>query len=691
MTTNATGTDRVSLRTSPALSLAVLKVNSDKLGTDLIEQFVPFVGECLRANPTTAVSAVDVQAQLHESFGLQLPIGALRVVLQRCAKRGLVRRTNNIYEPDAEAIAALPNLSVERQQALREQNALYARLCTFAERYYEVVWTAAYAEDLLLRFVALRAAPLLEVTIEGAPIVSMRTATAGGDEQIVEAFVVYLYENDPVGYGYLASLTKGSVLASALYLDADIGNAGRSFNKVTFYIDAPILVRALGFCPPAQAGAARELFNLLTADGARLACFTHSLKEIDGILDRARQTVADPRRHSATCGETTLHFLESGVSASDIAEYQDSLRERIGNLGIYIRDKPETTRDNSVDESALEKALTPLYKNPGPVLADVESLTAIHRLRGASAERRLEDAGAVFVTSNQGLARTANEFFRAEVGRHTAPLALADHVLATLAWLKRPGHAPDLPAKLVVADCYAALCPPDDTWPAYIAQLRKLVDERVISEPEYQVLRHDHQVRALLVHQSKTTGEPFAEGDIKHVLGVARATIAADKDAAARAAEAERDQAKQAAAAASAYAADMQRTAEQERRAREDEARVSQQQLEKANAKPEEDDERLAGYLARGAVRVLAAALVLLGVAYQFFAAPKPFTIGATATAPGWVKWPVFGLTLMGLLLAAAVAGGLDLKLGLARLERWLQQRLLRFIQGLRNRARQHG
>lgn len=687
MTTNAMGTERVSLRTSPALSLAVLKVNSDKHGSDLIEQFVPFVGECLRTNPATAVSAVDVQAQLHESFGLQLPIGALRVVLQRCAKKGLVRRTHSVYQPDPDAIAALPNLAVERQQAVREQNALYARLCTFAERYYEVEWTAAHAEDLLLRFVALRAAPLLEVTIEGAPIVSLRTANAGGDEQIVEAFVVYLYENDPVGYGYLASLTKGSVLASALFLDADIGNAGRSFNRVTFYIDAPILVRALGFCPPAQSIAARELLSLLTADGARLACFTHSLKEIDGILDRARQTVADPRQHSATCGETALHFLESGVSASDISEYQDGLRELIGNLGVYIRDKPETARDDSIDESALEEALMPLYKSPGPVLADVESLTAIHRLRGASAERRLEDAGAVFVTSNQRLARTANEFFGAEVGRHTAPLALADHVLATLAWLKRPGHAPDLPAKLVVADCYAALCPPDDTWPAYIAQLKKLVDERVISEPEYQVMRHDHQVRALLVHQAKTTGEPFAEGDIQHILSVARASIAADKDTAARAAEAERDQARQTAAAATAHAREMQRVAEEERQAREEAARASQQQLEQANAKPGQDDERLAGYLARGIVRGIAAVFLLVGVLYQFFAAPKPFTIAAMETAPGWVKWPVFGLTMLGVLLAAAVAGGLDVKLGLARLERRLQSRILTFISGLRRRA----
>jgi hypothetical protein len=55
--------------------------------------------------------------------------------------------------------------------------------------------------------------------------------------------------------------------------------------------------------------------------------------------------------------------------------------------------------------------------------------------------------------------RAARRFFAAGYDGFTWPLAVLDHDLATLAWLKRPLQAPDLPRKQIIADCYAALRP----------------------------------------------------------------------------------------------------------------------------------------------------------------------------------------------------------------------------------------
>jgi len=84
--------------TSPAVSMAVLKVNSDN-GLDLIDQFVPFVAECLRAQTSPIVSLPQLKSAMETTFGIRMPQGALKTVLGRAADRGLVRRLNRTYEP----------------------------------------------------------------------------------------------------------------------------------------------------------------------------------------------------------------------------------------------------------------------------------------------------------------------------------------------------------------------------------------------------------------------------------------------------------------------------------------------------------------------------------------------------------------------------------------------------------------
>ena len=59
----------------------------------------------------------------------------------------------------------------------------------------------------------------------------------------------------------------------------------------------------------------------------------------------------------------------------------------------------------------------------------------------------LENARAIFLTTNSSLVAASREFFQgeAEDANHAWPHAMLDTSLATLVWLKQPQRAPDLP------------------------------------------------------------------------------------------------------------------------------------------------------------------------------------------------------------------------------------------------------
>ena len=85
-------------------SLAILNVNWNRK-RDYIENFVPFVSDCLRAASQDEVSLQQLQADVVARFGLRIPLSALRTILGRAQQRGYVRPEHGIYRRNADALA----------------------------------------------------------------------------------------------------------------------------------------------------------------------------------------------------------------------------------------------------------------------------------------------------------------------------------------------------------------------------------------------------------------------------------------------------------------------------------------------------------------------------------------------------------------------------------------------------------
>src|SRR5829696_6125248 len=168
------------------------------------------------------------------------------------------------------------------------------------------------------------------------------------------------------------------------------------------------------------------------------------------------------------------------------------------------------------------------YRRREALLRDLDSLTAIHRLRGGELRRRIERSDAVLVSNNYSLARAGKTFFDSLYGASGVPLCMLDSRAAAIAWLMSPVQAADLPRRQVIATSYAALSPPDAMWRKYLSEVRKLASRGDLSEDQVALLAFSPEARLALMNETDGDVGAFGEGTVPRVLQHARQTAQAE-------------------------------------------------------------------------------------------------------------------------------------------------------------------
>lgn len=531
-------------------SLAILKVNWDQ-GHDYIENFIPFVAECLRTAPQPEVSLPDLQKAVAARFGLNIPQGALKTIVGRAVRHGYAERVHGVYRRKEPAVVTL-NLPRIRADVVRRHEALIGKLMEFCKTRYHVDWSEEDAEAALLGYLKERSVPILVAAIEGEPIPAP-PRRARGAPFLVEAFIAHVCEGDPEGFEFLETVVKGRMLANVLFFP-DLSRVGEPFKDVEVYFDSQFLLRALGHASRGMQVACEELMDLLYELNARLRCFQHTYEEILGILEAGRQAVRDPRGAEEPLGETLQHFVDSNYRPSDIELIIAKLERSLGRLRVRVKRKPPYTVPLGIDEVRLESTLQESlgYRRQEALRHDIESLTGIHRLRRGEFPQRVESCRAVFITGNARLARASARFFKEEHQGIAVPPCILDYVFTSLVWLKKPLRTPDLPRKMIIADCYAALNPGDALWRKYLAEVDRLQQRGEFSEEDYDLLRFSMEARATLMDITLGDPDAFGEGSVDEVLKRSRAAVRAEVEAAHRAEKEKRLEAERRAAEAEA-------------------------------------------------------------------------------------------------------------------------------------------
>ncbi|MEN2744419.1 hypothetical protein [Sinomonas halotolerans] len=474
---------------SALVGFAVLRANFNAEAPSYIDNFRGFVLGVLVEEHPKRLTQDKIAAEIRESFGIAIPDLVVGKILKRAKRTRLIEGEPSGYSLTQDGLKAAPAIKGMRDKYLRQQNELEDRFFEFTKAEFPLrpeLQEAPAAEDLV-KYLDRIAVPVIASAVRGRRLADLDSRTddqSQDSEYVVARFVAHLHERDSVGFSYLEEFAKGAILASVVTLDTSTFR--NSLATLSIYVDTPVLIDLLGYGGVPQALATSQLIDLARAQGATICAFEHSVRELDGVMQSAESFSRNTQGREAR--PIDLTFQELHWSAADIAIGRQMIPKRLQDLGIEVRSTPDGYRAYGLDEEALERHLQEVvhYRHESTRRYDVESISAIHRLRRGSSHGFLDRCGAVLLTNNTELVR-ASQLVEGE--RHDWPLAMSDSALAGILWARSPAVAQDLPRNMVVASAYAGMQPEAHLWARYVDEVKTLESRGEVSADEAVVLR----------------------------------------------------------------------------------------------------------------------------------------------------------------------------------------------------------
>ncbi|MDE0580613.1 MAG: hypothetical protein OXI29_12165 [bacterium] len=499
-------------------------MNWDETGRSYTHNFLPFVCHCLSTSGQDEVSDADICESLLEEFGIELPRPVIRTIMKRAAKEGLVEREGGQYRLDRQRLNTY-SLDDKRDSLMDSYEKLVNTFVDYSNERYGLVVPTSEAEDLLLNYITERSLPILRASIRGQAIA---TEDSPSHQRMfaINQFVIEMYESGNPLFSVIEAIVKGSMLASSIYLP-DYNSPGRRINDLEIYLDTPFLVDLIGLAREPEREAAKELFELLRSLGAEFACFEHTLYETQGVIRNASQQLKSPNRNSNSrraYSPIANYCIEANMRSSDLAVRADNLQGELARLNIQVKETPPHSPALTVDEMELDQILQfeVNYLSDATKQKDLQSITAIHRIRGGKEKQHLENAKAIFVTPNRKLARASQLFFGEVPRGDRVPICSFDSEIATVAWIKKPTAAPDLARKQLIADCYSSIYPSDALWAKYLDEIDRLSESDNFSEEDYFVLRYSVEATRALMDETLGDSEEVSAEAVQRILNNAR-------------------------------------------------------------------------------------------------------------------------------------------------------------------------
>ena len=482
-------------------SLAILKVNVDH-GRDYLDYLRPFILHVLVENNPERITDSVVRDLISRDFGLEIPERVVEIVLRRIARHRYIERNSGVYR--ITSVIPDPQLSPKMAEANRHIVVVVQGLREFSKGTIKPISNDGDAIATICSFLNEFGITCLRSYLRGTTIPVLR-GTQRKDVVLVSEYVQHLRRTSPLRFKSFIVLVQGHMLANALTCP-DLRNAPRNFKNVTFYVDTPLLVRAIGADGDALLNAARDLFALVRRLGAKVAAFSHSREELQRVLQGAANSLERPDARGATVFEAR----REGTTRSDLLLLAESVDDHLNDAGVVVEATPNYIERFQIDETEFEKVLDDevSYLNPRAKQYDINSVRSIYVIRATDPASSLERSKAVFVTSNSGFATAAWEYGQLHESSRSVSSVITDFALANIAWLKEPMETPSIPTSQLLAISYAALDPPSELLEKFLVEIDRLTMQGSITARDHQLLRSSPLVYGDLMHM--TLGEEAA-------------------------------------------------------------------------------------------------------------------------------------------------------------------------------------
>ena len=298
----------------------------------------------------------------------------------------------------------------------------------------------------------------------------------------IAKFILDENDNNTRVFNSIYKIVCGFMLANTIYIQVENDNRA-SLKNLDCYLDTPILLNLLELKTEEQNNSAKSLVELLEKKHAKIKCFEHNYKEVYDIIYAYKGNIGKYK-------EKTLEGLDKKkYTNSDVERILDNLKSLFKKKHVEIIAKPNYEDYKAViDEQGLEEYLKEKYtdtieKKEKVIGPDVDSISAISRLRRGKCATKLEESEAVFVTNNYDLIKYSNSFLnKKEFGEIS--YSISDVELTTILWLKTFKTNPDFPKFKLIENARLALEPSIQIMERFKDVIDKMKEEELINDTD---------------------------------------------------------------------------------------------------------------------------------------------------------------------------------------------------------------
>jgi len=494
------------------ISVAMLKVNWNEQGKDYISYLEPFVTTALRDQNGQEITSVTTSRLIESIFGLKIPAATVELCLRRLVSKYLKKDKHRYW---LEKLPPLTDFNIQRAFAQEHVGRTITALRNFYLSEYGTEWPENEALEALLIYLNQFGIECLSAFEGRSVLPEIKVTDPRRSEFRINSFIRKIRKDDVNAWESMTILVRSQMLANAL-LCPDLEAIQKNFSKVTFYLDTRLLLRLLGLEGVEELSATSELVRLLVTLGGNVSYFVHTAQELDRVISYSRKFLNSPQGK----GSVIWHARATGLTDSDMALIQSTIKEKLNKFKIYLTPTPPFSKRFNLGELEFEEFLVDEIDGirENAKQHDINSVRSIYELREGIAPSRLEDAKVVFVTSNGGLSRAAYRYGKKFASCREVSAVVTDYSLANVAWLKQPLECADVPVIEMLALAYAVIQPPAQLWERYLAEAEKLANDGTITPEAHSLLRYHLKAREELMNLTEGSEQEFSSATVMEIL-----------------------------------------------------------------------------------------------------------------------------------------------------------------------------
>lgn len=498
------------------LSYALAKSMYD-VGKDYFETFIPFI---LKIIIYDGYSLDKIKYKLKEEYFLDVPDHVLDEISKRAINRGFIEFTKGKYYITKEGNSCVSKF-IEEREIKRRANYLAEKFATFLNQEVSDYVSSEQSLRILLNFINSNLIPLANFII--SPVSLPREDEEHIYSRVIIKFLHKIEESDPLAYEILSDLFYGSVICTLVQARDGVP---QTLKNIDVFLDTNTMFSMLGLHHEEINRPCQELLSFLKNEKCNLYIFNFTLDEIVYVLSQYsknyKMILENVRINSIYSSLKMMGKTPSDVR-SMIADLEGSLYE----MGIKVFKTEYKLKEEfieGIDYSNLAK-----YKPDNTIISlnhDMLAINEIIRLRNRQDFRRLERCKAIFVSSDNKLAKfNICEYYHQN--RKTIAEVILDRILTQILWAKNPQEN-RLPLFSAIAAHFRALFVDKVFWEKFHKTIIAMHKKKELTNEELSLLLYSQKTEDVLVFEEHP--EVINEAYIKEKLEFIKESSSKEKD-----------------------------------------------------------------------------------------------------------------------------------------------------------------